>query len=147
MLEDIVLKTLEKTAFGLRIAGTVLLLAQTAIIFADRTGETFQKPTSRTVFACLSFVMFIWFFISIFRGKNWKVMNVFASGYGFVAQAAFSGIHASSSFEMISKIITGTGFLIFGLLLFLSLANFKQNQSRQDMEQQGGQSKKRKKFF
>lgn len=69
MLEDIVLKTLEKTAFGLRIAGTVLLLAQTAIIFADRTGETFQKPASRTVFASLSVVMFIWFLSAFFAAK------------------------------------------------------------------------------
>lgn len=141
MLEKITLQTLKKAVFYSWIAAAVIQLAEVAVIFADQANEISHKP-GRNMIASAVIVVFLCSCAGIFRGQKWKTTAVVISLYGLLFQMAVPKLYTDGTAGMIMKFVSGAGVLIFLLMELLALENFKQ-----DMDQRGGQAKKRKKFF
>ncbi len=141
MLEKITLQTLKKAVFYSWIAAAVIQLAEVAVIFADQANELSHKP-GRNMIASAVISVFLCSCAGIFRGQKWKATAFIASFYGFIFQKVVSMEYTVGATGMIMKFVSGAGMLIFLLIILLAVENLMR-----DMEQQGGQSKKRKKFF
>lgn len=141
MLDKITPRTLKKVVFYSWIAAAAVQLAEIAIMFTDQANEISHKP-GRNMIASAVVAVFMCSCAGIFRGQKWNTTAVVISLYGLLFQMVVSKLYTSGATGMIMKYVSGAGVLIFLLMELLTFENLKQN-----MEQQGGQSKKRKKFF
>ena len=141
MLEKITPQTLKKAVFYSWIAAAVIQLAELAVIFADQVNEISHKP-GRNMIASAVIAVFLCSCAGIFRGQKWKATAFIASLNGFMFQKVVSMEYTVGTAGIIIKFVSGAGMLIFLLITLLAVENLMQ-----DIDQRGGQAKKRKKFF